>query len=123
MAATKSFSALWATATTIPAGTLESAPVASPAIDVSTSYGGELTYRITNSGALGSPGILMFQISQNGTDWYDYQPIASKDNLSGTVTPGTISLVRPAMFLRAVAFGNTTNAITVQAGVMLLTGL
>jgi hypothetical protein len=123
MPATKSFQALWATATTVPTNTLESAPVISPTIDVSTSYGGELTYRIVNSGALGSPGILMFQASQNGSDWYDYQPVASKDNFSGTVTSGTISLVRPAMLLRAVAFGNTTNAVTVQAGVMLLTGL
>jgi hypothetical protein len=123
MSASKLFAALWSTPTNVPANTLESAPVVSPAIDVSTVYGGELTYRIINSGALGNPCILMFQLSQNGTDWYDYQPVASKDNLSGTLTPGTISLVRPAMYVRAIAYGNTTSACTVQAGVMLLTGL
>lgn len=124
MPASKLYGPLFSASTPVPAGTLASAPVVSGMIDVSQIYGGEITWRITNSGALAAPCVIMFQISHNGSDWYDYQPVLSKDLLSGTVSQGpSIPLARWAMFIRAIAYGNTTSACSVQAGVQMGLGL
>lgn len=123
MPATKVYSSIFAAATNVPAATTAGAPVAGTAVNTSAGYGGELVYRITNSGALGAPCIVLFEISPDGTNWFDYQAVASKDLLTGTVTEGSISLTRGAMNVRAVAYGNTTSACTVEAGIQHVTGL
>lgn len=108
----------------VPAGTLAGSPIEGAKIDVGTLYGGELTWRIQNSGAIGAPCVIMFQISQNGVDWYDYEPASSKDLSSGTVSQGpSFQLRRGPMWVRAIAYGNTTSACNVTAGAHLTTGL
>lgn len=123
MPATKAYSELFAPGTSVPAGTTKAAPVASSVVDTRLGYGGEMTWRITNGGALGMPCIIMFQLSRDQSNWFDYQPVASQDLLNGTVTQGpSIKLNQGVMYLRAIAYGNTTSACTVEAGIQQVTG-
>lgn len=123
MPATKAYSSIFAAATNVPAATTAGAPIAGTSVNTSAGYGGELIYRITNSGALGAPCVIMFETSPEGTNWFDYHAVASKDLLTGTVTEGSISLSRGSMFVRAIAYGNTTSACTVEAGIQQVTAL
>lgn len=124
MPASKLYGQLFAAGTSVPAGTTKASPVVSSMIDVGTVYGGELTWRITNSGALGAPCVITFQVSYNGSDWYDLWPVQSDNLVSGTVSQGpTVPLPRSVMYVRAIAHNNTTSACIVQAGVMLTTQL
>jgi hypothetical protein len=126
MSATAQEYALFPANTGVPAGTTKGSPivVAANVIDNSAAYGGLLNWRITNSGALGAPCTIMFQTSSDGTNWFDYWPVTSSDLSSGTVTNGpSVPLHRAAIKLRAIAYGNTTNACTVEAYVDLKTGL
>ena len=128
MPATKAYGQFFAAGTVVPAGTTKGAPVVSDVVDTRTGYGGDLSYRITNSGALGAACIIMFQISAvggtNPADWTDHYPVASSDLLAGTVTQGpAITASRGARYQRAIAYGNTTNACTVEGGIHQVTGL
>src|SRR5213082_99586 len=102
MAATKAYGQFWAAGVNIPAGTTKASPVVSAVIDARTGYGGELVYRITNSGALNAPCTITFQISSDGSNWFDYYSVFSGDLLSGTVNPGpSITMSKGGMYLRA----------------------
>ena len=124
MPATKVFSQLIPAGTSVTAGTTKASPVTGSAVDARTAYGGELVYRITNGGALGVACTITFQVSPDGANWFDFYSVSSADLTSGRVTEGpSITFSRGGMWLRAIAYGNTTNACTVEAGVMLVTGL
>lgn len=124
MPATKIYAALFAAGTNVPAGTTKATPVIGNIVDARTGYGGELVWRITNSGALGTPCVIMFQTSPDGANWFDYFPVASADLLTGTVTQGpSIGMARGGMYLRPIAYGNTTSACTVEGGIQQVTGL
>lgn len=123
MAATKAQSTLFAANTNVPAGTTRSAPVIGNTVDASTSYGGQLDFRITNSGALGAACTITFQTSSDGSNWFDYWSVSSSDLSSGTKTEGpSIPLGKGAIKVRPIAYGNTTSACTVEAYVDLVTG-
>jgi hypothetical protein len=124
MAATKAAAALFAAGTNVPAGTTKAAPVIGNTIDCRAGYGGLIDWRITNGGALGVVCTIMFQTSLDGSNWFDYQPVSSGDLLSATVTQGpSIFLTRAAMYVRPIAYGNTTSACTVEAVLEQVTGL
>jgi len=123
---TKAAQTLFAAGTSVPAGTARGAPVLSQVVDARAAAGaGEMPFRITNGGAIGAPCTIMFQVSAVGgssaADWFDYFPVSSKDLVSGTVTEGTVPASRPIMYWRAIAYGNTNNNCTVEAGIQLVT--
>lgn len=93
-------------------------------IDVRGYYGGELGYSITNGGsAPGVAGTLMFQVSpDNGSTVFDYYQVAG-DTVASSVTTGAIILDRGVMYVRAIAYGNTTNAVTFAANLQAVTAL
>lgn len=122
MPATKVYSPLFANVN-VPAGTTKAAPAVSNVIDARTAYGGEILWRITNNGALGAACTLTVQHSGDGSDWYDVQNVYSSDLVSGTLTNGpSLALGKGGMFVRAIAWGNTTNSCTVSGGIELVTG-
>lgn len=124
MAVSKQYFECLPAGTSVPAGTAKAAPVVGQTIDARTFLGGELVYRIANSGAVGAPCTIMFQTSPDGLNWFDYMPVSSSDLLSGTVTQGpSVPLGRGAMYVRAIAYNNTTSACTVEAGAQMLKSL
>jgi hypothetical protein len=111
--------------TSAAAGSTKAAPGAAGAwINTSTLYGGELGYSITNgASAPGAPCILLFQTSpDNGTTVFDYQAIAG-DATASSVNTGNIWLDQGVMYVRAIAYGNTTNAVTVAANLQAITAV
>lgn len=121
---TKAYGQFFAAGTSVPAGTTKTSPVVGSTVTATTGYGGDLVYRITNGGALGAACTIMFQESADGSNWFDYQPVYSADLSSGTVTQGpSVSMGKGGMYLRAIAYGNTTSACTVEAGIMQMTAL
>lgn len=125
MPATKVYSPLIAAATSVPAGTTKASPVGGILqVNANSTYGGELVYRIVNGGTLGAACTIMFQVSPDGANWFDFFPVSSFDLSNGTITQGpSVTLSRGPMFVRAIAYGNTTSACTIEAGVMMVTGL
>lgn len=124
MPASKSYGQFWPAGTPVPAGTTKGNPVLSSVVDGRTGYGGELVYRITNGGALGAPCTITFQTSPDGVNWFDYYNVYSGDNANGTVTQGpSVPMGRGGMYLRAIAYGNTSSACTVEGGIEMVTGL
>ena len=120
---TKSYQPLFAAGTSVPAGTTRAAPVVSQVVDARTAAGaGEIAWRITNGGALGAACTIVFQISADGANWFDYFPVSSGDLLGATITNGpSVAANRPVMYWRAIAYGNSNNACTVEAGIHLVT--
>lgn len=106
------------------AGSTKASPGATgSAIDCRAYYGGELGFTITNGGsAPGVAGTLLFQASPDGTTWYDYQSFGG-DTTASSVTTGSIILDRGVMYVRAIGYGNTTNAVTYAANLQAVTGL
>lgn len=106
------------------AGSTKAAPgAAGAAIDCRAYYGGELTYKITNGGSAPVAACaLTFQASPNGTDWFDYQTVGG-DTIASSITSGSILLDRGVLYVRAIAYGNTTNAVTVEAGLQAVTAV
>jgi hypothetical protein len=106
------------------AGSTKASPGATgAAVDCRTYYGGELTYKITNgASAPGAPCVLTFQVSHDGFNWYDYMTVAG-DTVASSVITGSILLDRGVMYVRGIAYGNTTNAVTVDATLQAVTGL
>lgn len=121
MAITKSAVTVLAS-TSVAAGTLKTAPVAGASVDCTGYYGGELTYKITNATAPTVACSITFQASHNGTDWYDYQTMGG-DTVASSISSGSILLDRGVMYVRAIAYGNTTNAVTVEAGLQAVTAV
>lgn len=104
-------------ATSGAAGTSKASPgVTGGWIDVRAYYGGELGYSFTNGSASpGQPGTIQFQTSpDNGTTVYDYQSVSGTDTVASSVNSGSIALGK-AMYIRAICYGNTTNAVTFAA--------
>lgn len=124
MAITKLATVVLASAS-IAAGGTKTAPSAGgngTAVDCRTYYGGELTWKITNSTSPGAALSLTFQASHDGTNWYDYYTVAG-DTVASSVNSGSIQLDRGVMYLRALAYGNTTVAVTAEANLQAITGL
>jgi hypothetical protein len=123
MAASKQYFPIFPAGTNVPAGTTKASPVVVNVVDARAAYGGEIVWRITNGGALGAACTITFQTSSDGSNWFDYQNVYSSDLLSGTVTNGpSIALGKGGMYVRAIAWGNTTNACAVEGGIQLVTG-
>lgn len=110
----------------VPAGGTKASPNAAgigAAIDCRTYYGGELTYKITNGGS--APGVALsvtFQASHDGTNWYDYQTVGG-DTVASSINSGSILLDRGVMYLREIAYGNTTNAVTAESQLQAITAV
>lgn len=108
-------------ATSVPAGTTLASPV-SGASDVRTFAGGEWTYKISNgTGAPNLPATLVLQISHDGTNWYDYFTITGSA-AANVVISGSVNLGRGVMYPRAIAYGNTTNSVTVESFIQAVVG-
>lgn len=102
-------------AQSVAAGSTKAAPgLTGPTVDCRTYYGGELTFKITNGTAPGVGLTIGFQVSHDGVIWADYSSSTGDTVLNGGGS-GAILLDRGVMYLRAVAYGNTTNAVTVEA--------
>lgn len=125
MPITKTAVAVLASASIAPGGS-KAAPVAAgigAAVNCATYYGGELTWKITNgASAPGVAGSITFQVSHDGSNWYDYYT-AGGDTVASSVNSNSIALDRGVMYLRAIAYGNTTNAVTAEAQLQAVTGL
>jgi hypothetical protein len=108
----------------VAAGSTKAAPaVTGAAVDCRANYGGELTWKITNgASAPGASGIITFQASHDGTNWFDYHTVGG-DTVASSVNSGSALLDRGVMYLRAIAYGNTTNPVTVEAQLQAVTGL
>lgn len=123
MAIAKSAVAVLAS-TSVAAGSSKTSPgAAGSAIDCRAYYGGELTWKITNGTS--APGValsLTFQVSHDGTNWYDYYTVAG-DITASSINSSSIQLDRGVMYLRAIAYGNTTNAVTVESNLQAVTAL
>lgn len=110
----------------IAAGGTKASPVTAgigASVNCAAYYGGELTWKITNGAS--APGVaanLTFQVSHDGTNWCDYYTVGGDTTASG-VNSGSILLDRGVMHLRAIAYGNTTNAVTAEAYLQAVTGL
>ena len=124
MALTKASIAVLAS-TSGAAGSTKTAPGVTGAwIDCRAYYGGELGYSITNgASAPAVAGTLLFQVSpDNGATVFDYQAVGG-DTTASSVTTGAIVLDRGVMYVRAISYGNTTNAVTFAANLQAVTGL
>lgn len=110
----------------VPAGGTKASPNAAgigAAVDTRAYYGGELTYKITNGAS--APGValsLTFQASHDGSNWYDYFTVAG-DTTANSINSGSIQLDRGVMYVRPIAYGNTTNAVTVESYLQAVTAL
>lgn len=110
----------------VPAGGTKASPNAAgigAAVNCTTYYGGELTYKITNGA---SPPVaamsLTFQASHDGSNWYDYYTVAG-DTVANSINSNSIQLDRGVMYLRVIAYANTTNAVMVEANLQAVTAL
>jgi hypothetical protein len=123
MAITKTAVAVLASTSSAAGTTTKASPsVTGSTIDCRAYYGGELTWKITNGTAPGLALSLTFQASHDGTNWYDYFT-SGGDTTASSVNSGSIILDRGVMYLRAIAYGNTTNAVTVEASLQAVTAL
>jgi hypothetical protein len=92
-------------------------------IDVRNYFGGRLTWKITNGAS--APGVAMwavFQVSSDGANWVDYWTVAGDTNANSVIS-GSYPLDIPVMYVRVIAYGNTTNPVTLEAGLMAVTSL
>jgi hypothetical protein len=112
------------TSTAVTSGSSKTAPGATgSSVNCTSYYGGEIGYKITNgSGAPSTALSLTFQSSHDGTNWYDYQTVAG-DTTASSVNSGSLLLDRGVMYLRAIAYGNVLNTVTVEAYLQAVTGL
>lgn len=125
MAITKTNKVLIAAGTTATAGSsTKAAPsVTGTATDCTGYYGGDLVYRITNlSSAPTTACNITFQASPDGTTWYDYYTVAGDTTASSTYS-GVIQLDRGVMWVRAIAYGNQTTNVTVEAALQAVSGV
>lgn len=97
-------------------------PAGGTAVDVRAYAGGEWSYKITNGTMV--PAIactLVLQTSHDGTNWYDYYPAMGNLLASGVVS-GSVTLSRGVMYVRAIAYGNTSNPVTVESYLQAVVG-
>ena len=101
--------------TNVPAGTSAAAPVAGAAVDVRAFAGGEWAYKITNgTSAPTVPCTMVLQTSHDGANWYDYFTVGGSAAASG-VSSGSVAMSAGVMYARAIAYGNTVSAVTVES--------
>lgn len=100
----------------------KSSPLNGAAVDCRTFFGGEITYKITNQAAPTVPLTVVFQVSHNGTDWYDYYAVAG-DTTTSSENSAAIYLDRGVMYLRVSVYGNTVNAVRFEAVLQAVTGV
>lgn len=109
-------------ATSVPAGTSSASPVTGAAVDVRAFAGGEWGYKISNGASAPTvPCTLVLQTSADGTNWYDYFAVGGASGASG-VASGSVTMTRGVMYARAIAYGNTTNAVTVESTLQAVVG-
>lgn len=92
-------------------------------VDCTGYYGGELTWKVTNGSS--APGVAMtitFQSSNDGTNWYDYYTVGG-DTTASSVNSGSITLDRGVMYIKALAYGNTINAVTAECKLQAVTAV
>jgi hypothetical protein len=110
----------------VPAGGTKASPQAAgtgAAVDCRAHYGGELTYKLTNTSS--APTVapsVTFQASPDGTNWFDYYT-AGGDTTASSVNTGSIQLDRGVMYVRVIVYGNATNAVTAEAGLQAITAI
>jgi len=108
--------------TSVLAGTSSASPVVGAAVDVRAFAGGEWGYKITNGASAPTvPCTLVLQTSADDTNWYDYFPVGGASGASG-VASGSVTMTRGVMYARAIAYGNTTNAVTVESTLQAVVG-
>lgn len=101
--------------TSVLAGTTAASPVAGPAVDVRAFAGGEWAYKISNgTSAPTVPCTLVLQTSHDGLNWYNYFMVGGATGASG-VSSGSVAMSAGVMYTRMIAYGNTTNAVTVES--------
>lgn len=123
MSATKAPQLLFPASTNVPAGTLRSAPVVGNVIDMRTAYGGTAHGKITNGASAPDVGCTIeFQVSPDNTLWTFMDQVIG-DTVASSGGTGTVQVGIGAAYLRAIAYGNTTNACTVDGQVNVVTGL
>ncbi|MDB5733273.1 MAG: hypothetical protein JWQ03_3168, partial [Variovorax sp.] len=116
MAITKS-AVVALTSTSAAAGSTKASPGATGSwLDVTGAYGGDLSWRLINGGS--APGVaptLTIQASpDNGTTVFDYASVGG-DIIASSDNSGTIWIDQGIQYVRVIAYGNTTNAITASA--------
>lgn len=123
MAITKSKIAALAS-TSCAAGSTKASPGANTgSIDMTGKYGGDLSYSLTNgSSAPGVAPTLTVQASADNATWYDYATVGG-DTTASSVNSGTIWLDQGLMYVRALVYGNTTNAVTAQIDIAAITAV
>lgn len=123
MALTKSAVSVLASQSLAAGSTKASPGITGSSVNCTTYYGGELTWKVTNgASAPGVAGAVTLQASHDGTNWFDYFT-AGGDTVASSVNSGSVLLDRGVMYVRAIAYGNTTNAVTVEVQLQAVTGL
>lgn len=123
MAITKSAVAVLASQSLAAGSTKASPGITGSSVNCTAYYGGELTWKVTNgASAPGVAGAITVQASHDGTNWFDYFA-AGGDAVASSVNSGSVLLDRGVMYVRAIAYGNTTNAVTVEVQLQAVTGL
>jgi hypothetical protein len=124
MAISKQVKTLIASATSVAAGTTKASPaVVGSSVDCTTYYGGDAVYKITNGGSAPTTAVaLTLQSSPDGTNWYDYFTVGGDTTASSSYS-GVVPIDRSIMYVRCIAYGNATNAVTVEAFLMVTSGI
>lgn len=109
----------------VPAGGSKAAPnVTVNTIDCRAYYGGLLTLSVANGAS--APGVaiqLQVQVSGDGTNWRDFGSPMAGDTTANSSYSWSFEIPRAAMYLRAVPYANTTNAVTAAAELEAVTSL
>jgi len=118
MAKTTAEVVLITAATSVAAGTTKASPVTGTTQDVSANDGGDVHWRVKNgSSAPGAAGKITLQATTKTSpaagDWYDYYEVQG-DSAANSDTSGTFWLDKGITKVRGIAWGNTTNAVTVD---------
>lgn len=124
MAITKS-AVVALTSTSAAAGSTKASPSATGSwLDITGAYGGDLSWRLINGGS--APGVaptLTIQASpDNGTTVFDYASVGG-DIIASSDNSGTIWIDQGIQYVRVIAYGNTTNAITASASLSKITAI
>lgn len=109
-------------ATMVAAGTSAASPVFGGAVDVRAFAGGEWGYKITNgSSAPTIPCTVVLQTSADGTNWFDFWTFGGNIVANG-VSSSSVTMTRGVMYARMIAYGNTTNSVTVESVLQAVVG-
>ena len=116
MAMTTAEATIIAAGTSIAPGGTESSPVPAgvgATVGPFADYAATFAYRITNSGgALGAAATIVFYVSA-GSRLYEVDRVTG-DTAAASITYGTIPCPPGFAYATAKAFGNQTNAVTVE---------